>query len=46
MKNNFIILIFTFLISTYSKAENLNIKATSISIDKNTKVTILKENVI
>ncbi len=46
MKNSLIILILSFLIFSQTFAEDLNIQASNISIDKKTKITVLKENVV
>ena len=45
MKNNFIIFLVSLLYFQVSQAENLKIKAENISIDKETKITIFKNNV-
>ena len=47
MKNNFLILIFfSFFLFSNSFGENLNIEASSITIDKKSKTSIFKENVV
>ena len=46
MKNKIIILFFIFSVNISLFAESLNIKSSSISIDKNKKLTILKDNII
>ena len=46
MKNNLIILLLSLIAFSQAFAKDLNIKASSISFDKKTKVTILKDNVI
>ena len=47
MKNNFLILIFfSFFLFSNSFGENLNIEASSITIDKKNKKSIFKENVV
>ena len=45
MKNNFIIFLVSLLYFQVSQAENLKIKSENISIDKETKITIFKNNV-
>ena len=46
MKNNIIIFFVSVFFYFPAIAENLNIQSSSISINKNTKLTILKDNVI
>ena len=47
MKSNFIkIIIIYFFFHSYSFGENLKIESSTISIDKNTKVSIFKDNVV
>ena len=46
MRNRFLKLLFFFLISKISYADNLDISAKNISIDKKNEITILKDNVI
>ena len=47
MKNKFIkIIIIYFFFHSYSFGENLKIESSTISIDKNTKVSIFKDNVV
>jgi LPS-assembly protein len=46
MKNKIIIFLVSIFFFQSSLAENLNIKSTSISIDKNTKITIFKNDVV
>ena len=46
MKNNFFILLIFFIFFKPLYAENLNIKSLNISIDKNTKLTIFKDDVV
>ena len=47
MKSNFIkIIIIYFFFHSYSFSENLKIESSTISIDKNTKVSIFKDNVV
>ncbi len=46
MKSNFIFFIFVIFILSPLKAENLNIQAETISIDKDTKLTIFKDKVV
>ena len=45
MKNNFLIIIFLFLLNTHLYSENLSIEAKNITLDKNNKTTIFKDNV-
>ncbi len=45
MKNSFIYIILIFLTFQQIYAENLNIKSSNISVDKNTKITIFKDGV-
>ena len=45
MKNSFIYIILIFLNFQQIYAENLNIKSSNISVDKNTKITIFKDSV-
>ena len=46
MKNRFLIILFSTFFFQSVLAENLNIQSTSISIDKNTRITIFKDDVI
>ena len=46
MKNNFLIIIFIVFFSEVLSAENFDISAKNISIDKKNKITIFKENVV
>ncbi len=46
MKNNFFIIAFSLFFSQQLVGESLNIQSKSISIDKNTKITIFKDNVV
>ena len=45
MKNNFLIIIFLSLLNTHLYSENLSIEAKNITLDKNNKTTIFKDNV-
>ena len=45
-RNKFIIFLIFFSFFQYLKAENLNIKSSSISINKKTKLSIFKESVV
>ena len=45
MKNNFLIILIVILISKFCHAENLLIEAKDITLDKNNKTTIFKNNV-
>ena len=45
MKNNFIIILVSFLYFQISQAENLKIKSENISIDKKTKITVFENDV-
>ena len=45
MKNSFLIILIVVLISEFSHAENLLIEAKNITLDKNNKTTIFKNNV-
>ena len=45
MKNNFLIILIIILISKFCHAENLLIEAKNITLDKNNKTTIFKNNV-
>ena len=46
MKNKFFIFLIFFLLTKNLLAENLNIQSKEISIDKKTKITIFKDNVV
>ena len=46
MKNNFLIIIFIVFFSEVLSAENFDISAKNISIDKKNEITIFKENVV
>ena len=46
MRSNFIFFLFVIFILSPLKAENLNIQAETISIDKDTKLTIFKDKVV
>ena len=46
MKNKFIIILIFLLLTKNLLAENLNIQSKEISIDKKTKITIFKDNVV
>ena len=46
MKNNLLIIFFSVFFCQSILAESLNIKSLSISIDKNTKITIFKDDVV
>ena len=46
MKNNLIILLLSLIAFSQTFAEDLNISASSISFDKKTKISILKDNVV
>ena len=46
MKNKFFIFLMFLLLTKNLLAENLNIQSKEISIDKKTKITIFKDNVV
>ena len=46
MKNSFIIIIIFFYFCTTAIAENLNIQSSNISIDKKTRLTLFKGEVV
>ena len=46
MKNSFLKILLVFLITKTSYAENLDISAKNISIDKKNEITVLRDNVI
>ena len=46
MKNKIVIIFIIFFVNIPLFAENLNMKSSSISVDKKTKLTILKDNVV
>ena len=45
MKNNFFLIVFFIFFKTYSLADNVNISADKITLDKNKNLSIFENNV-